>query len=277
MGLREALEALIILLYFTGSAFFFAGLIASNGRLRQMGALCALAGFACHSLDLILFVSQNRIAAFSAGEFYFSLLSWCLLLIYFLLWWRLKLKFLALTASPLALVLFISSLAAINFKVTIPKQLVGLFFGLHIGSLFASLGLLAMGFGAALAFLYLNKRIKSKTPLSKGGPDLPSLNAFDRVNHWAIAIGFPLYTLGLFSGFVWAHIAWSKTFSWDPKEVTGLAVWFLYALLFHQRLMIGWRGRKPAVLLIWVFAISIASLVGINFFAPTHHSFKMIS
>jgi ABC-type transport system involved in cytochrome c biogenesis permease subunit len=51
-------------------------------------------------------------------------------------------------------------------------------------------------------------------------------------------------------------------------------VWFLYALLFHQRVMLGWRGRKTAVLLIWVFAISVVSLVGINFLAPSHHSFK---
>jgi ABC-type transport system involved in cytochrome c biogenesis permease subunit len=274
MGLREAVEALVILLYFAGTALFFAGLLTGRERLKQAGALCAVAGFGCHTLDLVLFLTLHQKSALVAGRFYFSLLAWCVLLVYFLLWWRLKLKFLALTASPLALLLFISSLAAMNLKVLMPKQAAGLFFGLHIGSLFASLGLMTMGFGAAIAFLHLNKRIKSKSPLGRGESELPSLNAFDRVNHWAIVAGFPLYTLGLFSGFLWAHITWSKIFSWDPKEIAALAVWFLYALLFHQRVMLGWRGRKTAVLLIWVFAISVVSLVGINFLAPSHHSFK---
>ncbi len=274
MGLREAIEALVILLYFAGTALFFAGLLTGRERLKQAGTLAAVAGFACHTLDLVLFLTLHQQAALVAGRFYFSLLAWCLLLVYFLLWWRLKLKFLALTASPLALLLFISSLAAMNLKVLMPKQLAGWFFGLHIGSLFASLGLMTMGFGAAIAFLYLNQRIKSKTPFGKGGGELPSLNAFDRANHWAIVIGFPLYTLGMFSGFFWAHITWQKVFTWDPKEVAALLVWFLYAFLFHQRLVMGWRGRKTAVLLIWVFAFSVVSLVGINFLAPSHHSFK---
>lgn len=36
-------------------------------------------------------------------------------------------------------------------------------------------------------------------------------------------------------------------------KITSLAVWFLFAFLFHQRLVLGWRGRKPAMLAIWVF------------------------
>jgi hypothetical protein len=45
--------------------------------------------------------------------------------------------------------------------------------------------------------------------------------------------------------------------------------------MFHQRLAYGWRGRKPAVLVIGVFLLMIVSMLGINFLVPTtFHGFK---
>jgi len=130
-----------------------------------------------------------------------------------------------------------------------------------------------MAFGAGLAFLYMEKKIKGKERLKALDRDLPSLSAFDRANAIAVALGFPLYTLGLVTGFIWAPSAWNQTFTWDPKEIVALAIWFPFAFLFHQRLAFGWRGRKPAVLAIWVFVLCIVSMVVVNFLVPSHHSF----
>jgi ABC-type transport system involved in cytochrome c biogenesis permease subunit len=232
-----------------------------------------VAGFGVHTLLLVFNILDSSWAEMTKG-YYMQMLSWSMLLIYFIIWWRMRLAFLAITAAPLALLLFISSLRITVVQSAFPASMSGLFFSLHIGSLFLSLGLMTMAFGAGLIFLYLDKKIKNKDRLSGFAKDLPSLNAFDRVNHVAVMSGFPLYTLGMASGFIWGHIQWGRAITWDPKEMVSLVVWFLFALLFHHRLALGWRGRKAAVLAVWLFALTVFSLVGVNYFMPTHHSFQ---
>ncbi|MBI9111387.1 inner membrane protein YpjD [Maridesulfovibrio ferrireducens] len=275
MTLFEFFQYVIIALYLMGMTFFIAGTLKNNQVMGKLGNLCAIGGFALHSLDLLLAVTLYKSTVLTGGFFYFSLLGWSFILVYFALWWKVRNTFFALTASPLALLLFIASLAAQSLKVTLPAHLAGLFIGLHIGTIFVSIALMAMAAGAGVAFIYLNNKIKTKANLTSLGKEMPSLNTFDRVNHWAIMIGFPLYTLGLAAGFLWARGTFTKMFSWDPKEIVTLLVWFLFAFLFHQRTVVGWRGRKPAILVIIVFVITMISLWGINFFIPTHHSFKV--
>ncbi|WP_320169804.1 cytochrome c biogenesis protein CcsA [Maridesulfovibrio sp.] len=275
MSLFEIFQIIIIACYLTGTGLFFAGSIRNSDSMGRLGNMAAVGGFVLHTVDLVLALTLYRGTVLSGGYFYFSLLGWSIILVYFGLWWKVRSTYFALTASPLALLLFLVSLAARSLKVTLPVHLAGLFIGLHIGTIFVSIALMAMAAGAGVAFLYLNNKIKTKANLSAMGRDMPSLNTFDKVNHWAILIGFPLYTLGLAAGFLWARSAFSKMFSWDPKEIVTLVVWFLFAFLFHQRMLVGWRGRKPAILVIVVFAITMISLWGINFFVPTHHSFKV--
>ena len=52
-----------------------------------------------------------------------------------------------------------------------------------------------------------------------------------------------------------------KNFQWDAMNITTLAVWMLFAVLFHQRLALGWKGRKPAILAIVVFLFMVIALL----------------
>lgn len=260
MGLFEALHIIIIALYSLGTILFLTGVGTGNERLKKTAIWLAIVGFTMNTVDLAL-VLVNNVNALNAGTFYFNILAWCVLALYFFLWWRLRLEFLAITALPLALLLFVSSMALGNIRVIMPPELTALFFGLHICTLILTLGVLIMAFGAGLAFIYYNRKLKTKAGLASLGKDTPSLDKFDRVNRWAVALGFPLYTLGLFSTFFWYWIAPGKQFSWDVMKIGSIAVWFLFAFLFHQRLVLGWRGRKPAILTIWVFAGMFISLI----------------
>lgn len=260
MGLFDSLHFAVIGLYLLGTVLFFTGLAMSNDKLKRVSMGMALAAFGAHTLDLVLLLTGSG-GVLVHGNLYFSLIGWCMVLLYFFLWWKLRLEFLAVTALPLALLLYTAFLAFGGIRVVMPPRLTVLFFGLHIGSLVITLGLLALAFGAAVAFLYYNKKIKSKAGLRAMGKDTPSLDRFDTVNRWAVAVGFPLYTLGLFSSFFWYMISPDKIFSWDIMKIASIVVWFAYAFLFHQRLVLGWRGRKPAITTIWVFAGMVVSLI----------------
>ena len=263
----------VIAAYFLGATLHLLGVVTRRARLRRTGEALTLSGFVLHTADLVVLLAAEGGAALLLGEFYFSLLAWSLLLICLILWWRLRLEMLGLLAAPLALFLFLSSQAVTATRMPLPKALGGLFFGLHIGALFLAISLLAMACGAGAAYLYLDRKIKTKEKLSGFSKALPALSTCDTVNRWAVAAGFPLYTVGLLSGFIWAKLTWNRIFSWDPKEITAICVWLLFAFLFHQRLFLGWRGRGPARLAMWIFCLTLVSLLVINFFMPTHHSF----
>lgn len=273
MSLSDLVTYTIIVLYALGTAFAFAGAPSvRRGGLRSLGAVFTLAGFGLHSGLMLLLILTHPLGELSKGDF-LQLMSWSVLLVWCVSWRWLKLPFLGLTMSPLALLLYIASLGVETVQGGVPATLGPLFAVLHLGALFVSFALLALGFGAALLFLHMEKKIKGKTAFSEFDRELPALSTFDAVNRWVVGIGFPLYTLGLASGFVWARMTWGRVVSWDPKEWTSLLVWLLFAVLFHQRVALGWQGRKVAVMLIVIFAMSVFSVVGVNFFMESHHSF----
>ena len=50
-----------------------------------------------------------------------------------------------------------------------------------------------------------------------------------------LGLGFPLLTVGILSGAVWANEAWGSYWSWDPKETWALITWLVFAVYFHSR------------------------------------------
>ena len=58
---------------------------------------------------------------------------------------------------------------------------------------------------------------------------------YDDVSYRCIAIGFPLLTIGIITGGLWANHAWGSYWSWDPKESMALVTWLSYAAYIHLR------------------------------------------
>ncbi|MGE4553867.1 MAG: cytochrome c biogenesis protein CcsA [Desulfovibrionaceae bacterium] len=252
-------HALVVGCYLAGTVLVLVGMATGNRRLKTLASVLALAGFVAHGADLAQALRGDT--ALLAAGFYLSFIAWVLLALYLVVWWRFRSPFLSLTALPLGLITYASSLAADGFKVMLPPALTGLFFGLHIGVLALALGLMALAFGAALAFLHVNRRIKSKASLTNLDKGMGSLETFDRINHFAVVAGFVLYTLGLVSSFAWILLTPGKKLIWDVMNVGALGVWLLFAVTFHQRLALGWKGRKPAIMAILVFLCMVVTLL----------------
>ena len=94
------------------------------------------------------------------------------------------------------------------------------------------------------------------------------------ISYRSVIIGFPVFTLGgLIFAMIWAQIAWSRPWGWDPKEVWALVTWLFYAAFLHLRLSKGWHGEKSAWLAVVGFAIIMFNLVAVNLVIAGLHSY----
>lgn len=142
---------------------------------------------------------------------------------------------------------------------------------IHIVSSLAAYASFALAFGAALGYMLQEKLLKAKriTMLQR---HLPSLDTLDGLAYKMIAFGFPMLTLGVITGALWAQTAWGKYWEWDPKETSSLITWLVYAAYLHVRMVQGWRGKWSNRLLAIGFLCVLITYIGITLFIPGRHS-----
>lgn len=266
----EALTFITIAFYFLASISGIAGMIWRTAALRRIGCWLSIASFLCQTLILIFGFHKLMPGGLSFGA-YLQLLAWFFLLCGIGAWQHLRQDAILLLAAPLGLILFLVSAPWLQLPVQLPKSLSTPFYALHIGSLFLSLGLLALAFLGGLIFIFLERRIKAKKNMKGFWEDMPALSMLDKINAFCSAAAFPLYTMGVIAGLIWSRPIYGAAFNGDPKEVVSILVWGLLGLLFYKRVIGGWRGRKPAILAIIIFSLSLFSILFVNLFFPTHH------
>ena len=272
MALFDQLALAVLVMYALASLCGFAGLVGRMAWLRRLACFTAVGGFALQTCVFMMGSHTALPGGLSLGA-YLQLLAWFLLLCGMLGWGKFKLDVPLLFASPLAFLLAAIAYPLLYRQIVLPAPLSGYFYALHIGTLYLSLGIIALALGAGLLFLYMHRKIKTKERLTGFQQDFPALSILDKINALCVLTGFPLYTIGIGAGFVWSASVWGKTLSGDPKEIVSLLIWLGFAMLFHQRLLRGWQGRKPALCVIGLFTLCVFSIVVVNMFLPTHHAF----
>ncbi len=101
-----------------------------------------------------------------------------------------------------------------------------------------------------------------------------NLGLMDEISYRSVLIGFPVFTLGaLIFAMIWAQMAWSRFWGWDPKEVWALVTWLFYAAFMHLRMSKGWQGEKSAWLAVIGFAIIMFNLIAVNLVIAGLHSY----
>ena len=98
-------------------------------------------------------------------------------------------------------------------------------------------------------------------------------DTLDNISYRIIGLGFPLLTIGIISGAVWANEAWGSYWSWDPKETWALITWLVFAAYLHARITKGWQGRRPAILAASGFAVVWVCYLGVNILGKGLHSY----
>lgn len=160
---------------------------------------------------------------------------------------------------------------------------------MHVTVMILSYAALIFGSLLSIGFLILTFSISSEQyekflKLSK--VDSESVNKANTKIYWAqnldnlsyriLGIGFPLLTIGILSGAVWANEAWGSYWSWDPKETWALLTWLVFAIYLHTRITKNWQGKKPAMIASFGFFVVWVCYLGVNLLGEGLHSYGWI-
>jgi cytochrome c-type biogenesis protein CcsB len=271
-------------------------------RLGMLGMI--LSQFSLASLLVLRWIESGH---FPLSNLYESLmfLSWSFTFFYIFLEKITKNPFLGCIISPCAL--FTNAFASFSLPEEMQKSsalvpaLQSNWLMMHVTVMILSYTALILGSLLSVAFLILvkgkfflgispdfsessiEKEPTSKTVgktttlpffLSSSNNNLLQLTkSLDNLSYRILGIGFPLLTIGILSGAVWANEAWGSYWSWDPKETWALLTWLVFAIYLHMRLNKGWQGEKPAIIASVGFVTVWICFLGVNLIGEGLHSY----
>ncbi|MBF2000151.1 MAG: c-type cytochrome biogenesis protein CcsB [Synechococcales cyanobacterium M58_A2018_015] len=132
---------------------------------------------------------------------------------------------------------------------------------------------LASESGGTTAVLPAVTSLTTKATLPLSPQRLTLAETLDNISYRIIGLGFPLLTIGIIAGAVWANEAWGSYWSWDPKETWALITWLVFAAYLHARITRGWQGRRPAILAASGFVVVWICYLGVNLLGKGLHSY----
>ncbi len=264
---------LALLVYLVATVGYLVYLLTMKKEAARGAYYVLLVAFFLHTTSILARWIEARHTPITNLHEATSFLGWSLVVGYLILEWRISSQqVLGAFVTPVVSLLMIYSSLCPHRILPLPPVLQSFWLPIH-----ATISILAYSFFILMAcagvmYLLQERQIKKKrlTGLFKR---LPSLETLDRLNELALKIGFPLLTVGIISGAIWAEEAWGSYWSWDPKETWSLIMWLVYAALLHERLAVGWRGRRAAVMSLVGFGIWVVSFFVVNLFIPGAHTY----
>ena len=176
--------------------------------------------------------------------------------------WRYRVRTLALIVLPVILAMLVyASTLSYEAQPLMPALQNSPLLTMHVFAAALAYGAAVVAFAAAVMFL-LAPRVKWQ--------GWPKPETLDELGYKAVVVTFPLLTIMIILGAIWANIAWGRYWSWDPKETAALVTWIIYGAYLHARVVRDWRGARSAWLLVLGFAAILFTYFGNLFFGGLH-------
>lgn len=261
-----------LVLYLLASIGYVAFVLTSSVNAARVSGLLCCSGLIVQALS---FVHRSVVYGFFPLGTYFDALSffaWLVIGLFLIVQYKTASPVLGSVAAPMAVGMMLIG-ATVSYQARGPVIPILHSWWLPIHVTFALAGnavftLMAVG---GLLYIFQEWLIKRKR-IGRLHRLLPSLETLDRLNRHGLTVGFSLLTIGILSGALWANSAWGQYWSWDPKETWSLITWFSYAAMVHQRVVLGWRGKRAALLALLGFALVMFTFLGVSWLLGGHHS-----
>jgi cytochrome c-type biogenesis protein CcsB len=271
--MNEILFKIILGLYFAASLSYLAYLLKPGTLTGKISHWLAATGFLLHCIFTVVRYREAGYTPITNLHESLSFFSLAIVGIFIGFERRYRCVILGSFVVPVALLFLIASCTFPSAIVPLNPALKSRWLLVHTTLAFFGYAAFTIAFSAGIMYLIQEYFLKHK----KLGPlyhKLPSLDTLDDINYHCLTLGFPLLTVAIITGAIWAETAWGSYWSWDPKETWSLITWFVYAALLHGRLTTGWRGRRASILAIIGFCVLLFTFLGVNLFLPGLHSYK---
>lgn len=161
--------------------------------------------------------------------------------------------------TPMTLLL----LLAAGFKghvAEVPEPVRSVLLPFHIMVNVLGLAAFALAFAVAVAYVIQEQLLRRR---QVGGvfQRLPALDVLDSWGFRLVTIGFPLFTLGVVTGSIWAARL-GNVLEFSTGQGFALLAWVFFACVLLSRAAGGWRGRRAAIGTMLGFLCALAAIGG---------------
>jgi len=252
-----------IVLYLLDSIWEVGSIFNPNRFSKRLADYFIIAGLSIHCAFLIIVSAQSGTlpisTLFESSTFYLSLIVLLSVILKFLY----RLQSLTPFVMPIVTGFSIAAVTLVKNDLALTANLKTFWLFAHIIPIFLGYASFTVSFIFSIMYLTMERQLKKKSfgPLFDS---LPSLETLDALMWKTITMGFPLLTIGLVSGTVWAKTTNILGLLWylDPKVLLGSLTWLIYAAILHLRLGASFHGTKVAVVTIAGFVIVIFTFIG---------------
>ncbi|MEO6881956.1 MAG: c-type cytochrome biogenesis protein CcsB [Mycobacteriaceae bacterium] len=182
----------------------------------------------------------------------------------------------AFVLLPVVVLMFVGGTVLYARSAPVVPALQSYWLIIHVSVICVASGVLLVS-GVASALFLLRRRHPegAEAPGAVGAlaARLPGAQTLDRVAYRTAIFAFPLFTVGVILGAIWAEAAWGRYWGWDPKEVAAFVTWVVYAAYLHARATAGWRNTRAAWVNVAGTAVVLFNLFFINIVVSGLHSY----
>lgn len=252
---------------------------SKNEFVGRFATYLMIIALVANTSAIILRMITSGHAPLSNGYEFILTFVWGIMAVYLFAEVRYKLRPLGAFVMPIPFLLLMFVIMRMGpeerIAQAIPPALKSQWLTFHVVTAMFAYGAFATSFGIGIMYLLkLSKADKGEKTNSQGIVSrFPSLDVLDELSYKVVGFAFPLLTLCIITGAIWADYAWGTYWSWDPKETWSLITWIIYAGYLHARLMYGWKGKRAAWMAVFGFAAVLFTFFGVNYLLPGLHSY----
>jgi ABC-type uncharacterized transport system permease subunit len=251
-GIIDVLFGATAAVYLASCALFIAFLLGwpagepeagnSAGRVARWAPRLLAIGVPLHAANIVVSSLVLHVCPVAGMHFSMSVVSMLAALAYVVARARYRIDVVGAFVAPLALTFLLAS----RFVGTGGgPRLKSAILPFHVAANLLSLALFTLAFAAAVAYLLQERHLKQKN-LRGTFRRLPPLDALDRAEHRFLVAGFPLLTIGILTGTLWAREVEAGGAAEIARALFGYASWALFGGVLFLRAAAGWRGRRAA-------------------------------
>ena len=250
------------LVYVAASLLFLRVLLGTEGGSTELPARLVGLGGALQGIHIVVWSIVLHRCPVTGIHFPMSVVAVLMCTVYIAMRTRYRIDVVGAFVAPLAL----TSLLASRFvgggtqMLDQAPRFKSALLPIHVTANLLGVALFSLAFGAATLYLVQERLLKEKR-IEGLFQRLPPLDALDRAEHRFLLAGFPMLTIGILIGTLWARQIEMGGAADILRAAFGYITWLLIAGVLLLRAAAGWRGRRAAYGTIAGFGFAVLVLI----------------